>query len=95
MQHHVQLIYGDSNLSQGHAQWTDPIAGIGQGNGAGPHIWAVASTPLFQILKKEGFLAQIICAMSKHQSAMASFGFVDDIDLCIMDVKGVGKHVVR
>jgi len=95
MQHHMQLIYGDSNLSQGHAQWTDPMTGIGQGNGAGPHIWAVASTPLFQILTKEGFLAQIICAMSKHQSAMASFGFVDDIDLCIMDVKGVGKQVVR
>jgi len=47
-------------ISQEQAQWTDPIAGISQGNWAGPHIWAVVSTPLFQILMKEGFLAQII-----------------------------------
>jgi len=47
MKHHVQSSYGDSAISQGQAQWKDPIAGIGQGNGAGPHIWAAVSTQLF------------------------------------------------
>jgi len=65
MQHHVQSMYGNSSISQGHAQWTEPIACIGQGNGAGPHIWVVVSTPLFQILTQEGFLAHIICTLSK------------------------------
>jgi len=65
MQHHVHFTYGDSTTHQGRAQWTAPITGIGQGNGAGPQIWAAVSTPLFQILTKEGFLAQIICTMSK------------------------------
>jgi len=82
-------------ISQEQAQWTDPIAGISQGNWAGPHIWAVVSTPLFQILMKEGFLAQIIWAISKHRSAMAGFGFMDDVDLCIMDINGDREQVVK
>jgi len=70
MQHHVCSTYGSSNLSQqGQAQWTDPIAGIVQGNGVGPHIWAAVSTLFFQILMREGFLAQIICTMSKNTKA--------------------------
>jgi len=96
MQHHVRLTYGDSNISQEEqAQWMDPITGIGQGNGVGPHIWVAVSTPLFQILMKEGFLAQIICAISAHRSTMAGFGFVDDVDLCIMDINGDGEQVVK
>jgi len=50
MQHHVRSTYGDSIASPGHTQWQTPIAGIGQGNGAGPHIWVAVSTPLFQII---------------------------------------------
>jgi len=69
-------------------QWKEPIAGIGQSNGAGPHIWVVVSTPLFQILTQEGFLAHIICEIYKKRSSMAGFGFVDDVDLCIMDING-------
>jgi len=95
MQHHVQSTYRDSDISQGQAQWKDPIAGIGQGNGAGPHIWAAISTPLFQILTKEGFLAQIICTISKHRDAMAGSSFVDDMDLCITDTSGNSKQVVK
>jgi len=47
MQHHVRSTYRDSKGSQGCTQWQHPIAGIGQGNGARPHIWAAVSTPLF------------------------------------------------
>ena len=93
MQHHMRLTYGDSTTHQGRAQWTSPIAGIGQGNGAGPQIWAVVSTPLFQILTTKGFIAQIICTMSNHKLEIAGFRFVDDIDLCIMDTSQDGKQV--
>jgi len=94
MQHHVCSTYGNSTTSQGCIQWNLPLAGIGQGNGAGPQIWAAVSTPLFQILTKEGFIALVICAISHLELSTAGFGFVDDVDLCIMIPKGNGEQVV-
>jgi len=94
MQHHVRSTYGDSIASQGRTQWQTPIAGIGQGNGAGPHIWAAVSTPLFQILAQEGFLASVICMISKLEYTTTGFGFVDDVDLCITTPSGNGEEVV-
>jgi len=38
--HHVHTGYGDSSLSYGKQRWLTPLHGIGQGNGAGPLIWA-------------------------------------------------------
>jgi len=61
----------------------NPITGIGQGNRMGPQIWAAVSTPLFQILVEEGFLATIICAISIHKCSIVGFSFVNDTDLCI------------
>jgi len=95
MQHHVRSTYGDSSASQGRTQWKLPIAGISQGNGASPHIWAAVSTTLFQILAQEGFLATVICAISKLKYTMAGFGFVDDVDLCITMPKGNREQVVH
>jgi len=83
MQHHIRSTYGDSTQSQGQQQWAAPIAGIGQGNGAGPQIWAAVSSLLFQILTADGFIAQIICAISGHRYSLSGFGFVDNVDLCI------------
>jgi len=94
MQHHVRSTYGNSTISQGHTQWNLPLAGIGQGNGASLHIWAAVSTPLFQILTKEGFIATVICAISHLESSTAGFSFIDDVDLCIMISKGNGEQVV-
>jgi len=72
-----------------------PIAGIGQGNGAGPHIWAAVTMPLFQILTKEGFIATVICSISHLKSTTAGFGFVDDVNLCSMIPKANGDQVVQ
>jgi len=83
MQHHIRSTYGDLTQSQGRQQWAAPIAGIGQGNGAGPQIWAAVSSLLFQILTADGFIAQIICAISSHRYSLSGFGFVDNVDLCI------------
>jgi len=63
--------------------WADHRYWSGQQHS--PHIWAVVSTPLFQILTQEGFLAHIMCALSKQRSSMAGFGFIDNVDLCITD----------
>ncbi len=74
MKHHVHSTYGDSTMLQGWWEWGTPIVGIRQGNGAGPQIWVVVSTLLFQILATKGFLAQIICAVSKHQRSIVGLG---------------------
>jgi len=48
MEHHIHTTYGDSKISASCSSWQAPTAGIGQGNGAGPHIWAAVSTLIFQ-----------------------------------------------
>ncbi len=53
--HYMQSTYGDSTQFQGWAQWSAPLARIGQ-VGARPYIWAAVSSPLFQILTAEGLL---------------------------------------
>ncbi len=40
MNHHIRTMYGDSSQSASRNTWATLIAGIGQGNGAGPAIWA-------------------------------------------------------
>jgi len=36
MRHYTKMAFGDSKISQGRKEWGEPIAGIRQGNGAGP-----------------------------------------------------------
>jgi len=74
--HHVRSAFRNLEISQGQEDWAEPVAGIGQGNGAGPQIWAAVSTPLFEILREEGFVATFICVLSKAQRCMAGFAFV-------------------
>jgi len=82
-------------MSQGQEDWPEPVAGIGQGNGAGPQIWAAVSTPLFEILRQEGFVATFICALSKQHRTMAGFAFVDDTDLIVTDESNDIRAVER
>jgi len=83
--HHVCSAFGNSTQSQGQQEWPDPVAGIGQGNGAGPQLWAAVSIPLFEILCQEGFLATIICVMLLQQQTLGGFAFVNDMDLMVTD----------
>jgi len=93
LKHHVRSAFGNSTISQGQEDWPEPAAGIGQGNGAGPQIWAAVSTPLFEILREEGFVATFICALSKQQRQLAGFAFVDDTDLIVTDESNDEKLV--
>jgi hypothetical protein len=53
--HTVRTIYDDSKSGYGGTLWSVPYSGIGQGTGAGPAIWAVVITPVFKMMKDEGF----------------------------------------
>ena len=58
-----------------------PIQGVGQGNGAGPQIWAVVSTLVFNMLQSLGFGAHLKAMISGDQLEFVRFAFVDDADL--------------
>jgi len=95
MNHHIQTAFGDSTKSAGRTMWKSPITGIGQGNGAGPSIWAAVSSPMFDIMQQDGFYALLMGAISKLQQKISGFAFVDDTDLCITHASDEGKQVVQ
>jgi hypothetical protein len=59
----------------------DPMHSISQGNGAGPAIWAVVSTPLLDILRNMGFGFSYITHLSNQFIRCVGFAFVDNTDL--------------
>ena len=82
LRHHIRTIYGDSEISFSGELWAVPIQGVGQGNGAGPQIWALISTPLLNILRNEGYGVCFKTAMTQEEIKFAGYAFVDDTDLC-------------
>jgi predicted aldo/keto reductase-like oxidoreductase len=55
--------------------------GIYQGNGAGPSIWAVLSSPILDQMREKGFGIQLISPISRTNIKFAGYSFVDDTDL--------------
>ena len=55
--------------------------GVGQGNGAGPPVWAVVSSRMFQILRKRNLVSTISRPISKEQLQLCGFAYVDDSDI--------------
>jgi len=68
--------------------------GIGQGNRAGPQIWAAICTPLFDIMQLDSFITNICCAMSGQDLQLAGFAFMDDTYFCIAGQSSVGATIV-
>jgi hypothetical protein len=58
--------------------------GIRQGNGAGPAIWAVVSTPLLNTSQEHGYGVQFSTPISGITMQFSGFAFVDDTDLVQM-----------
>jgi hypothetical protein len=79
--HQVRTGFGDSKGHYGGNIWLVSIHGIGQGNGAGPAIWAVVSTPLLNVLRDKGFGCEIICPLSSKFFKFVGYAFVDDTDV--------------
>jgi hypothetical protein len=79
--HQVRTGYGDSETFYGGSNWTIPMHGIGQGNGAGPAIWAVLSTPIRNMLRKQGFGCEFAAPISNMMYKFVGYSFVDDTDL--------------
>jgi hypothetical protein len=73
--------FGDSKEYYGGSVWLVPIYGIGQGNGTGPAIWAVVSTPLLNVLREKGYGCEVVCPISSTYCRFAGYAFVDDMDV--------------
>jgi len=56
MEHHIQTKFRDSAICALRTTWQWPMVGISQGNGAGPHIVAAISSPIFDIMWADGFM---------------------------------------
>jgi len=82
MKHHVRTSYGDSEQWIGGPEWTTPVHGVGQGNGAGPAIWAAVSMPVLNLMRSEGFGTHFRSALSDEDIRFVGYAFVDDTDLC-------------
>ena len=81
LEHTIRCAFGTSSDSYGKERWAVPMQGVYQGNGAGPVIWAVVSSPLLQILKEEGFGTFFKAGISKNEIRLVGYAFVDDTDL--------------
>ena len=74
--HTVRSVHGDSTRSYSGKLWGVPIHGTGQGNGASPSIWAVVSTPILNMLRKEGYGAIFELPITHEQCWVVGFAFV-------------------
>ena len=79
MKHKIRTAYGDSEESYG-GEEDDDQHGSSQGNGAGPAIWALVSSPLLEILRKHGYGAKLLGPIKKDFFHLCGFAFVDDTD---------------
>ena len=88
LEHVIRTAYGDSKTSYGGENWESDPSGICQGNGAGPAIWALVSSPLFECLRHKGYGVKVTSAITKTFLHLAGFAFVDDADTVETGEKG-------
>jgi len=81
LRHHIRTLFGDLQISAGTELWAVPISGIGQGNGAGPQIWAVVSTPILNMLREAGFGAGFKLAISGMRVFFVGYSFINDTNI--------------
>ena len=81
LKHFVRTGHGDSDEFFDCSELTIPCQGSGQGNGAGPSIWALLSTPLFDLMRAKDFGARFRSHVTRELFHTTGFAFVDDTDL--------------
>jgi hypothetical protein len=79
MTHFIRTAYGDSDIT--YCRLRDRFHGIGQGNGAGPMIWVMVSTPILNRMQTQGLGASITNPDTDKVVMVTAFAFVDDTDI--------------
>jgi hypothetical protein len=78
LHHTVRTNYCDSKSGYGGTLWAVPYYDVGQGNGAGPEIWEVVSTPVLKMMKDEGFGFMHKTRIEGKQLHFVVYSFVDE-----------------
>jgi hypothetical protein len=86
LKHYVRTAFGKS-VSCFDASTIHPVAiqGIGQGNGAGPQIWAAISSLLLDILRNQQMGGYFTSPITHQQLHLVGYAYVDDTDLITTD----------
>jgi hypothetical protein len=94
-EHRVTTAFGTSDKTYG-KNLTIPYQGVGQGNGAGPAIWAVISTVIIAMMATAGHGFHMLSAITTSLITMVCYAFVDDTDVVqsACDVYQKGEDVV-
>jgi hypothetical protein len=84
LKHYVRTACGMSSKFF-NAKDIHPVAiqGIGQGNGAGPQVWAAISSVLLDVLRKKNLGAQFRTPISQTSIQLVGYAYVDDTDLIV------------
>jgi hypothetical protein len=78
--HAISTAYGISSKINGKDRHI-LLHGVGQGNGAGPAIWAVISTIIIHMMCSAGHGLHIVSAISGILISFVCYAFVDDTDV--------------
>ena len=82
MVHRIRTAYGTSNSSfGGKSTYENYPQGLGQGNGAGPTVWSILSSTVFESLTTQGYSTVFCSALSLGLMRLCGFSYVDDSDL--------------
>jgi hypothetical protein len=93
LSHHTRTVVGESQTGY-KSNSTIPIQGVGQGNGAGPQIWAVVSTRFLNMLRNKGLGAKFRSAISGDSRTLVGYAFVDDTDLVTSEPQGSKDEII-
>jgi hypothetical protein len=66
------------------SSFVKPLHGIRQGNGGGPAIWTVVSSPVLSLMCAAGYGAEFICPLSMIKSNFGGYAFVNNTDLMVV-----------
>ena len=86
--HKTRTFFGNSSGRYGRieAPFKFLLQGVGQGNGAGPPIWAaVISSAMLEVKKKRGLSSTVIALISQQQLQLCGFTYVDNTDIIATD----------
>jgi hypothetical protein len=89
MKQYMRTSYGDSKNSYSSKDAAIPFQGILQGNGAGPTIWVLVSTPLLNMMRKADNGAHLLSAIGREAAHIVGYAFVDDTDLVQFDQRDI------
>ena len=83
MKHTVRTAFGDSTRTYvaNDPAYRLPVQGTCQGNGAGPSVWSILCSTIFEAIHSKGLGSEFCYALSRETFSLCGFAYVDDCEL--------------